>query len=249
MTKFIHRYTIEKEYEESRIKRYKEPWLSTVEVSGTPLLEYNKSVINTAGHDYVDLGLPSGTLWAVCNIGGTTYLDYGRYYAWGDIANKTTYDSAAYRFGAKPYTKYNHIDGLTELELEDDIVHVQWGGDWHMPTREQLQELIDNTTMEYASVDPATGQSNTGIIFWSKTDPTKYLFFRRGGTANTSTSWSGRGYTLNLRSSTSTGMASADDYLGAYNLTAGKNLYGNAYANVAAGDFESGYSVRGVINK
>lgn len=127
--KYVRKFKSEKKQDEAKIKIYKEPWLSCIESLENPKVTYNKTTgIQTNGYDYVDLGLPSGTLWATCNVGAASPAGYGRYYAWGDIASKSKYDYASYRFGSYPYTKYNVEDGLTELELEDDIVHVYMGG-------------------------------------------------------------------------------------------------------------------------
>ncbi|MCI7430492.1 MAG: hypothetical protein MSS84_06410, partial [Bacteroidales bacterium] len=62
------------------------------------------------GHDYVDLGLPSGTKWATCNVGASTPEEYGNYYAWGETTPKAYYDWSTYKWcnGSKTtLTKYN----------------------------------------------------------------------------------------------------------------------------------------------
>ena len=107
------------------------------------------------GHEYVDLGLPSGKLWATMNIGASFPEDYGNYYAWGELSGKSDYSWNTYRFGsALPFSKYD-TDGLTTLELVDDVARAEWGGDWRMPTQADLQELIDNT--DSIVVDPNSG--------------------------------------------------------------------------------------------
>ena len=103
-------------------------------------------------HSYVDLGLPSGTLWAACNVGASTPYENGNYYAWGETSPKTVYDYSSYKFGdAKhAFTKYctlescgksGFVDNKVVLDLSDDAAHVNWGGKWVMPTEEQLTEL------------------------------------------------------------------------------------------------------------
>ncbi len=77
------------------------------------------------GHDYVDLGLPSGTKWATCNVGASKPWEYGGYYAWGETEPKENYDSSAYKCSS-----------------EDDAAHANWGGKWRMPTRAQQEELL-----------------------------------------------------------------------------------------------------------
>ena len=100
------------------------------------------------GHEYVDLGLPSGTKWATCNVGASKPQDYGNYYAWGETSTKETYKWSTYKYGTydddgdySKLTKYNTSDSKTTLDLSDDAAHVNWGGKWRMPTFEQLSEL------------------------------------------------------------------------------------------------------------
>lgn len=91
------------------------------------------------GHQYVDLGLPSGTLWATMNVGATSETDYGNYYMYGK--GSKTYDSAD-----SPYS------GTEDpLDLSKDTARVVWGGEWRMPTRVQMQELINNTTYQWVT--------------------------------------------------------------------------------------------------
>ena len=106
------------------------------------------------GHEYVDLGLPSGTLWAKKNVGADSETDYGLYFAWGETKGfkegKRIFDWPNYKYDEPngTCTKYNDRDNKKVLDLEDDAAHVNMGGDWKMPTREQIKELFDNTTYE-----------------------------------------------------------------------------------------------------
>ncbi len=100
------------------------------------------------GHDYVDLGLTSGTRWATANVGAKTPQDYGNYYAWGETTTKEVYDWETYKYGTYNYdgdysklTKYNSTDTKTTLDLSDDAAAANWGGKWRMPTRTQQDEL------------------------------------------------------------------------------------------------------------
>lgn len=103
------------------------------------------------GHEWVDLGLPSGTKWATCNVGASNPQEYGNYYAWGEVATKSTYSWSTYKYGSNDgVTKYNiesrhgkngFADGKTTLDLSDDAAHFNWGGKWRMPTQAQLEEL------------------------------------------------------------------------------------------------------------
>ena len=104
------------------------------------------------GHEYVDLGLPSGLKWATCNIGATTPEEYGDYYAWGENETKVDYSWETYKWcnGSDSTmtkycnnSKYGIEDNDTILDLEDDVAHVKWGGSWRMPTITELSELSD----------------------------------------------------------------------------------------------------------
>ena len=106
------------------------------------------------GHDYVDLGLTSGTKWATANVGASKPQDYGNYYAWGETTTKETYNWETYKYGSnrKQLTKYcnksyygkdGFTDSKTTLDLSDDAAYVNWGGKWRMPTVMQQEELLD----------------------------------------------------------------------------------------------------------
>ena len=106
-------------------------------------ITYYQPFINANGHAYVDLGLPSGTLWATMNLGAQSISDPGSYFAWGETSTKSNYSWETYDFGTENnLTKYNTSDGKTKLDLEDDAAHVIWGGDWHIPTKAQWDELL-----------------------------------------------------------------------------------------------------------
>lgn len=107
------------------------------------------------GHEYVDLGLPSGTLWAKCNVMAETPSDDGLFYTWGDVdgflisqGGHTQDNYKYYENGA--YTKYHEgVDNLIELELADDMARVNMGGLWRVPSIDQIIELFENTDYEY----------------------------------------------------------------------------------------------------
>lgn len=101
------------------------------------------------GHAYVDLGLPSGTLWATTNVGASEPEDYGYYFAWGEVEPKSTYDWSTY-FDSN-CEKYNINGGKTELDLEDDAAYMNWGEGWRMPSDAQLEELRTNCTWTWDS--------------------------------------------------------------------------------------------------
>ncbi len=106
------------------------------------------------GHEAVDLGLPSGTLWATCNVGASLPEEFGYYFAWGETTPKSIYNWDTYKYGSA-YNKltkycddsyYGTEDNRTELELSDDAAAVNWGSDWRMPTMTQLLELSKHCT-------------------------------------------------------------------------------------------------------
>ena len=109
-------------------------------------------------HEYVDLGLPSGTLWATCNVGANAPEEYGDYFAWGETQPKDHYDWSTYQYcngSSNTLTKYcdnpdygynGFVDNLTTLLPEDDAAVVNWGVEWRMPTKEEWEELYNNTT-------------------------------------------------------------------------------------------------------
>lgn len=122
-------------------------------------------------HEWVDLGLPSGTLWATCNVGANSPEEYGDYFAWGEVEPKGTYDWTTYKWcngSSTSLTKYctnsyfGTVDNKTELDPEDDAAHVNWGVNWRMPTKEQQQELYVNCTAEWTMVDGTNGYLITG---------------------------------------------------------------------------------------
>lgn len=112
------------------------------------------------GHEYIDLGLPSGTLWATCNVGAYKPESIGALFAWGEtIDDKDAYNWDTYRHSVgyyditlkkycnKPSCGYNgYSDSFTTLLPWDDAATVNWGNGWRTPTRYEWQELVDNTS-------------------------------------------------------------------------------------------------------
>ena len=97
-------------------------------------------------HKLVDLGLPSGTLWAETNIGASTPYEAGDNFAWGETKPKADYLWTNYKWGSNYYNlnKYNSKDGKTTLDATDDAAKANWGKKYRIPTRSDIQELIDN---------------------------------------------------------------------------------------------------------
>ena len=116
------------------------------------------------GHEWVDLGLPSGTKWATCNVGAAAPECYGNYYAWGEITTKDKYSYDTYKWsGHEHFTKYNTdsdygtVDNKTTLDPQDDIARVNWGGKWRMPTDDEWTELRENCAWAWTSDYQGTG--------------------------------------------------------------------------------------------
>lgn len=134
----------------------------------------SKHDLDNNNYDYVDLGLPSGTLWATRNVGASSPEEYGKYFAWGEIDGYHSkvvheFNGNSYKYGNdSERTKYNTQDGLLELELSDDAAHANMGGDWKMPTAEQIEELFKETNHEW--VEDYQGTGINGRVFTSKTN-------------------------------------------------------------------------------
>ncbi|MGN0030159.1 MAG: hypothetical protein ACI35Q_10585, partial [Marinilabiliaceae bacterium] len=134
----------------------------------------------------VDLGLPSGTLWAPYNVGATKPGEAGAYFAWGETTAKESYDWDTYKHMKKGESDRDHInkytvednkitadwytdvkfvgDGKTTLEAADDAAAQNWGGKWRMPTREQLSELFTECTTEWKETDWDANGSLPGYL-------------------------------------------------------------------------------------
>ena len=125
------------------------------------------------GHEFVDLGLPSRTLWATCNVGATSPEQAGLHLAWGETEGYTTeqvqngkrkFDSASYTASAIS----------ADLTLEQDAAHVYMGGEWRMPTYDECQELIDNCNVVWT--DDYNGTGVAGRVFTSKVNGNSVFF-------------------------------------------------------------------------
>ena len=117
---------------------------------------------------FVDLGLPSGNLWAECNLGASSPEQYGDYYAWGEVEPKQKYTSLNhkwYKEGApsQGFTKYNNEDGKLTLEDEDDAVIQKLGNGWRTPTLADFRELTNQklTTIKKTKLNGVAGYQIT----------------------------------------------------------------------------------------
>lgn len=125
------------------------------------------------GHQFVDLGLPSGTKWATCNVGASKPEESGDYFAWGEtlVRIKNTDDIYNYR-DSDGLTKYcnnyvygkdGFVDNKIELDLTDDVANQQWGSSWRIPSKGQCEELINNTSCKWITINGVDGCLFRGI--------------------------------------------------------------------------------------
>lgn len=135
--------------------------------------------------EYVDLGLPSGNLWAKCNLGASAPEAYGDYYAWGEVEPKQEYTNSNhkwYKEGAPSlgFTKYNNEDGKLSLEDEDDAVIQKLGNGWRTPTLADFREL---TNQKYTTIEKTTLNGVAGYQITSKRNK-KSIFIPFAGFKN-----------------------------------------------------------------
>ena len=112
----------------------------------------------------IDLGLPSGTKWACCNVGASSPEGYGGYYAWGETEEKATYTWDNYKY----WTDKDGDGNFDNDECQDlgsdiagtsyDVAHVKWGGSWRMPSLEQIKELLNNCTSQWTTLNGVYGR-------------------------------------------------------------------------------------------
>lgn len=140
-------------------------------------------------HEYVDLGLPSGTLWATMNVGASTPEECGDYFSWGETTPREGEDPywTNYQWSVNKWntmTKYctnssqgynGFVDGKTELDPEDDVATVNWGSKWQMPSKAQMEELRTKCTWQWTTSNGVKGylvksKSNGASLFMPVTD-------------------------------------------------------------------------------
>ncbi len=115
-----------------------------------------------ANHPHaIDLGLPSGTKWATCNVGASSPEEYGGYYAWGETEEKDYYDTETYIHYNSNIGEYANIgDDISGTQY--DVAHVKWGNSWRMPTQEEVLELCNNCTWKIFVYNNTYGNLITG---------------------------------------------------------------------------------------
>lgn len=123
--------------------------------------------------EYVDLGLPSGTLWATTNVGASTPEEAGDFFAWGETDPKDNYYWSSYKYSdsvGETMTKYNTTDGITELLPEDDAATANRSSEWETPSISQISELLNYTTQTWTKQNDVYGRlctaSNGNSIFF-----------------------------------------------------------------------------------
>ena len=209
---------------------------SIVRTSGTGLKRREEQMDYTP----IDLGLPSGTLWCDRNVGAISPEDYGGYFQWAGTEDMTEKDC---NLVTCPYwndkrgmfEKYNGVDKKRVLEPEDDAATVHMGGDWHMPTAEQCNELLSNTDKGPASVGGVEG-----MIFKSRKNGNSIFIPASGGRQSSSfSSYTGKDFHV-----WSSSVSSNDSKL-VYNSASHMSSVWYAAYEV---DRHVGFSVRGVID-
>lgn len=134
--------------------------------------KYHLAICPDNNHPHIiDLGLPSGTLWADRNVGADSPEAYGNYFAWGETEPKSYYDWSTYKWCNGSYdtqTKYctysihGTVDNKTTLELADDAAYVNMGTEWRMPNKEEFSELISKCTWTWSTQNGVDGYKVTG---------------------------------------------------------------------------------------
>lgn len=144
---------------------------------------------SVSGHDYVDLGLPSSTLWATSNIGAEMPIENGTQFSWGEVKEKKEYLEDNYYSPDKTLNSSSFC-GLKRLALNEDAAAVNWGGAWRMPTKVDFQELLD-----YCRWEHYVDYMGTGLCFYKVVGPNgKFIIlkekdFREGEDAATPKFW------------------------------------------------------------
>ena len=176
--------------------------LSSLLIAGVCYFAGNKMSFadGTNGHEYVDLGLPSGTKWATCNVGASKPTEYGDYFAWGETKPKEEYTLETYKWckgNPKSYSilKYNTnrlngtVDNKKVLEAEDDAATANWDSAWRMPTKEEQRELLEGCDWKW--VEDFNGSGVNGMLGTSKTNGSTIFLPVAGYRGGTDLSYSG----------------------------------------------------------
>ncbi len=193
-------------------------------------------------HGFIDLGLPSHTLWAETNVGATIATEYGNHYTWAETATKSHYgydNDSHFNFSKGTWSKYTTESGLITLEAADDAASVNWGKLCHMPSLAEITELLDAVNCTWTkTTETVSGKASNGFKVTSKTNGNSIFLPAAGYNPGYTTSYTG-GSGFYWSSSLVTGCEYDDD---AYMITfcnSGKMHYeGRSF----------GLSVRAVVN-
>lgn len=196
---------------------------------------YNMNTQVYNGYEYVDLGLPSGLKWAICNVGATSPEQPGMYFAWGETKGYTSDDiySNVRSFNVSEYT--GNSASLISDDLIDkcDAVHSYMGGSWRTPINKDFTELIKNTYKTWIDDYNKTGVS--GLLLTSKTNGNSIFFPASGFCYNSLIGRMGSGGFY--------WTASIDSYVDAWYMYLGeKNQFVLSDARYC------GFTLRGVFN-
>ena len=115
------------------------------------------------GVEAIDLGLPSGTKWASCNVGATKPEEYGGYYAWGETVEKECYDWSTYAHCDADEDSCHDL-GNDIAGTQYDVAHMKWGRNWRMPTLDQFNELLVNCNDEWTTLNRVYGRKFTSKL-------------------------------------------------------------------------------------
>lgn len=178
---------------------------------------------------YVDLGLPSGLLWAKCNVGATTETEYGKFFQWSDTVgyedtSHSTWDTCPWGSSTPP---------MTMLDTEHDAAYIATNGKAHMPTQDDCRELIANTNVTWTTINGVNGRK-----FTSKTDVSKYIFIPASGYASYGSVY-GRGSDCYVWSSSLNSSNSRNTWF---------LYFGSSSVGVNYGSRYYGFAVRGVVS-
>ena len=191
----------------------------------------------------IDLGLPSGTLWADRNVGASSPEDYGAFFSWGNVEPKYPtrknmdwgHDDdgfkGVYSFNEEEYKKTEGYKLKGDIDLAHDAARINMGEPWQMPTSEQFQELYDNCTWERKTVNGVNG-----YLVTSKINGNSIFFACSGG--GDGSSWGNRGSSGNYWSASFDSAVSAR---GLYFGSGGVNPQGSS-------NRYDGFAVRPVQN-
>ena len=175
-------FTIDFNQLTSGVKFYYRAYVE-LKTSSNQKVVYGETKTFSTYNMYVDLGLPSGTLWATMNVGASDPLSGGKNFAWGETSGKSRFNWGTYKYGigtrdaydpdypdvlTKYVTnsKYGTVDNKTELELMDDAAYVNWGQDWRTPSSEQWEELLIYTKISGVRIKNPDYPDANDIFMW-----------------------------------------------------------------------------------